>query len=443
MSRPSSSIPIRSTTPVAILGAGLTGMSAAFHLERAGVPFRIFERLGSRPAATRSPLEEDGLRFDRTGHLLHLRDPDMRALALSWIGDDWLEVERRSMIWSNGVYTRYPFQANTFGLPPQVAYECLRASSRRISRQDKPEPRNFEEFCLTHFGEGISRHFMIPYNTRLWGVPPSEITADWCSRFVPSPQARRRGRRRRRSATIASSATTPAFSTRGSASASSRRASPRAVPDRARPRAHNHRLARARAALRGRASSATTCSISHHADASADRPSRRPARARRRGREAPPLHPPLLPRRRPRHALPEAAHWVYVPEEKYPFYRVGCYSHFSPGPGAAGQSEPVRRAGRSRRRPISPRSSPRSRRGFVEMGLIDDPQRGALRAPPSHRPRLRGLRSRLLPLARGDSPLPRRGAHRLDGALRGLELLVDGGRAPLRPRRREGGPDSD
>ena len=29
------------------------------------------------------------------------------------------------MIWSHGVYTRYPFQANMHGLPPQVAYDCL------------------------------------------------------------------------------------------------------------------------------------------------------------------------------------------------------------------------------------------------------------------------------------------------------------------------------
>jgi protoporphyrinogen oxidase len=26
---------------------------------------------------------------------------------------------------------------------------------------------------------------------------------------------------------------------------------------------------------------------------------------------------------------PNPYHWIYVPEDKYPFYRVGCYSHFS------------------------------------------------------------------------------------------------------------------
>src|ERR1700761_2419854 len=94
-----------SSTSVAVLGAGLTGMSAAFHLERAGVPHRIFERrdaVGGH-AITR---EDSGYRFAVTGHLLHLRDADIRALVLSWIGDDWLEIDRRSMIWSNGTYTR-------------------------------------------------------------------------------------------------------------------------------------------------------------------------------------------------------------------------------------------------------------------------------------------------------------------------------------------------
>src|SRR5262245_56567048 len=180
-------LPISTTTKVAVLGAGLTGKSAAYHLRLAGIDHRIFERLPHAGGHVIT-VEEDGYRFDRTGHLLHLRDPEMRRLSLSWIGDDYLEVNRRSMIWSNGTLTRYPFQANTFGLPPAVAYACLQGFLQAHFAKERSIPRNFEEFCLAHFGEGISRHFMIPYNTRLWGVPPSEITADWCSRFVPLPK---------------------------------------------------------------------------------------------------------------------------------------------------------------------------------------------------------------------------------------------------------------
>lgn len=55
--------------PVVVLGAGLTGLSAARHLQRAGIAHRVFERrsLAGGHAVT---VEEAGFRFDRTGHLL-------------------------------------------------------------------------------------------------------------------------------------------------------------------------------------------------------------------------------------------------------------------------------------------------------------------------------------------------------------------------------------
>ena len=131
---------------------------------------------------------DERYRFDRTGHLLHLRDPGLRAEVLEWLDGDCREIERRSVIFSNGVYTRYPFQANTFGLPPAVANECVLGFVQAYFGEHAEEPRDFEQFCLQHFGAGITRHFMLPYNSRLWGVPPSEITSAWCQRFVPRPK---------------------------------------------------------------------------------------------------------------------------------------------------------------------------------------------------------------------------------------------------------------
>lgn len=180
----------RSNTDVLVLGAGLAGLSTAFHLQGSGLSVRHVERerhVGGHAVT----IEDEGFRFDRTGHLLHLRDDAMRALVLDVLGDDARVVDRRSEVYSSGVYTRYPFQANTFGLPPDVALACVEgfveAHLKRESGRGGPPPQNFEEHCLATFGEGIARHFMIPYNSRLWGVSPREITADWCKRFVPVP----------------------------------------------------------------------------------------------------------------------------------------------------------------------------------------------------------------------------------------------------------------
>ena len=78
-----------------------------------------------------------------TGHLLHLRDPAMQALSRQLLRpEQYRTLQRRSAVFSHGVYTRYPFQANTFGLPPEVAYECVSGFLAAHFSASKLEPKN-------------------------------------------------------------------------------------------------------------------------------------------------------------------------------------------------------------------------------------------------------------------------------------------------------------
>jgi UDP-galactopyranose mutase len=36
-----------------------------------------------------------------------------------------------------------------------------------------------------HFGSGITRHFMYPYNRKFWTVPPEQLIPDWTPAYVP------------------------------------------------------------------------------------------------------------------------------------------------------------------------------------------------------------------------------------------------------------------
>lgn len=320
-----------SHTPVLILGAGLTGLATALFLEERGIPYRLVEKLG-HVGGHAITVEEQGFRFDRTGHLLHLRDDEVRARVLPLLGEH-VEVARQSVVWSHDRVTRYPFQANTFGLPPEVAYACLmgflEARFSQDGAKERKEPENFEEFCLAHFGRGISEHFMIPYNTRLWGVSPREITAAWCSRFVPLPKLEdvvagavgladrelgynarfvypRRG--------IGALPEGLAGALRGHVELGR---APLSIDPVARTALFDDELLRWDVLvstaplprlverLEGvptpvrEASSRLRCSHLHYLDVAADEPAGRPY------------------------------HWVYVPEARHPFYRVGCYSNFS------------------------------------------------------------------------------------------------------------------
>jgi protoporphyrinogen oxidase len=175
---------VNSDARVVILGGGLTGISTAVHLKRPWLLLEKEDRLGghARTDVTR------GFHFDKTGHWLHLRDPYTKQLIAELLPNQMVQVARRARIFSHGVLTRFPFQANLHGLPPEVNAECLLGFIDAQMHPSTAAPANFEEFCIQKFGLGISKHFMIPYNHKLWGVHPREITSAWCSRFVPIPK---------------------------------------------------------------------------------------------------------------------------------------------------------------------------------------------------------------------------------------------------------------
>lgn len=164
-------------TDVLIIGAGLAGLSLARHLER---EYLIIEK-ETRPGGLARTEKSGDFLFDHTGHLLHLKNEYTRKFIKEHLGTNLLEKNRNSWIFSKGVYTRYPFQKNTYGLPPQIIKEILLGFINRKERTGS----SFEDWIYNHFGDGIARHFMIPYNAKLWTIPPSELTTDWQTGYVP------------------------------------------------------------------------------------------------------------------------------------------------------------------------------------------------------------------------------------------------------------------
>lgn len=175
---------------VLILGGGLAGLSAAYHLGERGVRSRLVVEAKARVGGTAGSVTTGAFTFDFTGHLLHLHDAYGQALILDLLKDNLASHERKAWIYSQDAYTRYPFQANTKGLPPATVAECVAGFLSTVHRP-KPLDRNpdFLSWSRATFGDGITRHFMRPYNEKLWRTPLSKLTTEWQGRFVPKPSA--------------------------------------------------------------------------------------------------------------------------------------------------------------------------------------------------------------------------------------------------------------
>ena len=172
-----------------MVGGGLSGLACARELSRDFTLLEAEDRLGG---LCRTDLVS-GFSFDWTGHWLHARDPEMKELiAGRWLAGNLLEVQRRAVIYSEGVWTQFPYQFNLHGLPARTVAECLTGfvdatlGPKGAARRERPL-QNAADFILRHLGEGFARRFMFPYNEKLFTVPCTELSPEWGGRFIPRP----------------------------------------------------------------------------------------------------------------------------------------------------------------------------------------------------------------------------------------------------------------
>jgi UDP-galactopyranose mutase len=171
--------------PTVIIGAGPTGLGAAMHMDG---DWLLFERENRIGGTCRTDVI-DGFAFDYAGHIIFTTDDYMQGLIPDLLGDNIHWQVRESWVYSKDTFTRYPFQANTYGLPVEVIKECLLGLIEADKApQGGPEPANFEEWILRTFGQGIADHFMLPYNRKVWATPLTLMSHDWISDRVMQPR---------------------------------------------------------------------------------------------------------------------------------------------------------------------------------------------------------------------------------------------------------------
>ena len=173
---------------IIILGAGLAGLSSAWHLQRKGIDCQVFEKEPEVGGLCRSK-NINGFTFDYDGHLLHFKHRYTFNLIKDLLKGNLSEHTRSAWIYSYGKYTRYPFQANLYGLPPSVAKECLLGFIKldKNGRINSLKNKNFQDWIKYTFGDGIAKHFMIPYNAKFWTLPLQRLTCEWLDGFIPVP----------------------------------------------------------------------------------------------------------------------------------------------------------------------------------------------------------------------------------------------------------------
>jgi hypothetical protein len=130
---------------ILILGAGPTGLGAAWRLEELGeTDWLLLEKTAAPGGLAASVTDEAGYTWDYGGHVQFSHYDYFDGLMDTLLGpEEWLHHERESWVWLMDRFVPYPFQNNLRYLPREAMWECVRGLVRLVRN---PPTRGAEEF---------------------------------------------------------------------------------------------------------------------------------------------------------------------------------------------------------------------------------------------------------------------------------------------------------
>src|SRR3712207_4268427 len=173
-----------SSRPVAVLGGGPAGLTAGLILARRGVPVIIFEA-DEQVGGIAKTVVRDGYRFDLGGHRFFTKSDEVERLWHELLGDELLLRPRMSRIRWRGRFLDYPLRATDVvrKLGPVELTRAL-ASYARTATAPKGNEETFEEWVVNRFGRRLLELFFRSYTEKVWGVPTSELRAEWAAQRI-------------------------------------------------------------------------------------------------------------------------------------------------------------------------------------------------------------------------------------------------------------------
>ena len=170
---------------VVIIGAGPAGLTAAYQLGKKGAVSTVLEADSVVGGISRT-VQRDGWRFDIGGHRFFTKVQAVEDLWHEILPDEeFLLRPRQSRIYYNGAFFDYPLKAMNAlkGLGLVEAAKCV--ASYGWARVRKPKDLgSFEGWVSSRFGRRLYRIFFKTYTEKVWGVPATEIKADWAAQRI-------------------------------------------------------------------------------------------------------------------------------------------------------------------------------------------------------------------------------------------------------------------
>ncbi len=167
-----------------IIGAGPAGLTAAYELTRHNIPVTVLERDNIVGGLARTERYK-GYGYDIGGHRFYTKMEPVNRLWHEMLGPEFIRVPRLSRIHYAGKFLHYPLRLGnvlqTLGLN-ESSWMFLSFLHAQV-QPNHPE-ESFEAYVTNRFGKRLYNAFFKSYTEKVWGIPCTEIRAEWAAQRI-------------------------------------------------------------------------------------------------------------------------------------------------------------------------------------------------------------------------------------------------------------------
>ena len=184
MSQPGGSETSAADRPIVVIGAGPAGLTAAYEVAKRGRAVVVLEKAAIVGGLARTESYK-GFRFDMGGHRFFTKAPEVNRMWQEVLGNDFLRRPRLSRIYYRRTFFSYPLKPLNAILGLGLV-EGVRIVASYVKWQLRPHPREdtFEEWVTNRFGKRLFETFFKAYTEKVWGIPCSELKAEWAAQRI-------------------------------------------------------------------------------------------------------------------------------------------------------------------------------------------------------------------------------------------------------------------
>ena len=158
-----------------VLGSGIAGISAGYHLQKQGDSVVIYERDNDWGGLCGN-FTIDGFRFDKFVHFTFA--PDEYTQNIFEESSPTFPHPPVSYNYWNGCWLKHPAQNNLHPLPVEEKVKIIEDFVNR-PQKDVSQIENYEEWLRVQYGNYFAENFPFKYTRKYWGVEPEELETKW------------------------------------------------------------------------------------------------------------------------------------------------------------------------------------------------------------------------------------------------------------------------